>query len=388
MGIIILSCACGKRVKAPGARPGRVGRCPACGRVLEVSDASAVPGSGSVAATGIPAGSRSPGSTESEHDTLAAGGYSVEPIQSFPEKRTGKPKRPAMSLAAARALAGADSGVAGSGGVHRAPMADGFLPPLSHPETRALIAILYPLRSADALAMVVIPAIVFWVCTNLVPEYCLGLWADANMLGTPSMGMLVILISSLPVAFLLPLIAVYMLQYLGRVLVSSAMGDTVPPRTPDRNFEGFLRGLGPWFIWLVLGVGVGFLPLALYAFCAKRSIAAEPLLPLVLVMSGLFYAQVALLMAFLDNGPLAVSPPRVIGAILRHGGSFLPTFLKVSVVLGLGAAAFLLILPLRAGHYWLYLLMALGCWNMAIWGALVAMRILGLHEFHHKNSLN
>src|SRR5271157_5551664 len=178
------------------------------------------------------------------------------------------------------------------------------------------------------MAMVAIPAIVFWVFTILVPEYCLGLWADANMMGTPSMGMLVILISSLPVAFLLPLIAVYMLQYLGRVLVSSAMGDTVPPRTPDRDFEGFLRGLGPWFIWLVLGVGVGFLPLALYAFCANRSSATEPLL--LLVMSGLFYAQVALWMTFLGNGPLAANPPRVIGAILRHGGSFLPTFLKVS----------------------------------------------------------
>jgi len=179
-----------------------------------------------------------------------------------------------------------------------------------------------------------------------------------------------------------------MLQYLGRVLVSSAMGDTVPPRTPDRNLEGFFRGLGPWFIWLVLGVGVGFLPLALYVFFQDRTISTEPLLMLVPVMNGLFYAQVALLMIFLHDRPLAANPSRVIGAILRHGGSFLPTLLKVSVILGSGAAAFLLILPLRASHYWLYLLMALGCWGLAIWDSLVAMRILGLHGFHHRNSLN
>ena len=236
--------------------------------------------------------------------------------------------------------------------------------------------------------MVVIPAIVFWIFTILVPEYCLGLWADANMMGTPAMGMLIILISALPVAFLLPLLAVYMLQYLGRVLISSAMGDTVPPRTPDRNFEGFFQGLGPWFIWLVLGVGVGFLPLALYVFFGDRPISTSPLRMLILVISGLFYAQVALLLTFLHGRPLAANPFGVIAAILRHGGSFVPVLLKATVILGLGTAAFVLILPLRAGHFWLYLLMALGSWGLEIWAALVTMRVLGLYSFHHKNSLN
>jgi len=246
MGTTILICIYGKRVKAPGATPGRVGRCPARGSLLEVSPESAVRSSGSISGEGISVGIGSSGCADGEDETLAAGGYFVEPPHCSPSERTGKPKRSLTSLAPSRALAGA--GLAEPGSVSHAPMADGFLPPLNHPETRALVSILYPLRSAEAMAMVVIPAIVFWVFTILVPEYCLGLWADANMMGTPSMGMLVILISSLPVAFLLPLIAVYMLQYLGRVLVSSAMGDTVPPRTPDRNFEGFFRGLGPWFI--------------------------------------------------------------------------------------------------------------------------------------------
>jgi len=388
MGTAILTCTCGKRVKAPGAKPGRVGRCPACGSLLEIPAESVVRSPGSIAANGISLSIGSPGGADGENVSLAAGGYFVEPAQSSPTKRTGKSKRPLTSSAPSRTQAGAGSGAAEPGGVNRTPMADGFLPPLSHPETRVLVSILYPLRSAEAMAMVVIPAIAFWVFTILVPEYCLGLWADANMMGTPSMGMLVILISALPAAFLLPLIAVYMLQYLGRVLVSSTMGDTVPPRTPDRNFEGFFRGLGPWFIWLVLGVGVGFLPLALFAFFENRSISTEPLLMLVLGISGLFYAQVALLMTFLHDRPLAASPPRVIWAILRHGGSFLPTLLNVSAILGSGAAAFLLILPLRAGHYWLYLVLALGCWGLAIWAALVSMRILGLHGFHHKNSLN
>ena len=79
----------------------------------------------------------------------------------------------------------------------------------------------------------------------------------------PTVGKLIALISILPVAFLLPFAVFYWLQYLGRVVVSSGMGETIPPRTPDRNFEGFFSGLSPWLTWLFLGLGVGLLPAAL-----------------------------------------------------------------------------------------------------------------------------
>jgi hypothetical protein len=338
-----------------------------------------------IAGEGTSVGIESPGCADDEDDTPAVAGYSVEPQRQPRSGRTGKPKQLSTSLLPPRAPAGA--GVAESGSLNRAPMADGVLPPLSHPEARALVSILYPLRSAEAMAMVAIPAIAFWGFTILVPEYCLGVWADADMMGTPSMGMLVILISALPASLLLPLIVIYMLQYLGRILVSSAMGDTVPPRTPDRNFEGFLSGLHLWFVWLVLGVGVGFLPLALSMTLEGQSISAEPLLMFGLIMSGIIYSQVALLMTFLHDSPLAANPPRVIGAILRHGGSLFPTLLKTSVILGLETMAVVFTLALRASHYWLYLLMGLGCWSLAIWAAFVTLRILGLHCFHDKDSL-
>ncbi len=236
--------------------------------------------------------------------------------------------------------------------------------------------------------MVIILAVVFWIFTILVPEYCLGLWADANMMGVPSMGMLIILISALPVAFLLPFFAIYMLQYLGRVLISSAMGDTVPPRTPDRNFDGLFHGLGPWFIWLVLGVGIGFLPVALYTLFAGQT-ASTALLPGVLLfIIGLFYSQVALSLTFSHERPLAANPLRVIGTFIRQVGSLLPVLLQTSVIVGLGVASFILILPLRSGYFWLYLVMALGCWGLALWAALVTMRILGLYGFYNKAIFN
>jgi hypothetical protein len=236
--------------------------------------------------------------------------------------------------------------------------------------------------------MVAIMGTASWGFTILVPEYCLGVWEDANALGTPSMGGLVILISAVPALLLLPLILIYTLQYLGRVLVSSAMGDTVPPRTPDRNFDGLLSGLGPWLIWLVLGAAIGCLPLCRTALSADRSLLANPWLTIGLMMIGLPYAEVALMICFLHDNPLAATPTRVVGNLLGHGGSLLPTLLKVTAILGLGAMAFALALALRATHFWLYLIAALGCWAMVIWVAMVAMRIMGVYYFFHQHTLN
>ena len=49
--------------------------------------------------------------------------------------------------------------------------------------------------------------------------------------------------------------------------------------------------------------------------------------------------------------------------------------------------AFVLTFMLRTSHFWLYLAMALGCWELAIWFTLVTMRILGLHYHRHCDRL-
>jgi hypothetical protein len=266
-------------------------------------------------------------------------------------------------------------------------MADGFLQPLSQPETDALASILYPLRGAEALAMAAIMGGVFWGFTILVPEYCLTVWNDANALGTPSMGMLVILISAIPALLLSPLMLFYLLQYLGRVLITSARGDTVPPRTPDRNFEGVFHGLSPWFFWLVLGGMVGALPLALFVLLGGHTESGGSLGTACAVFFGLAYAQVALMRSFLCDHPLAAAPPGVVGTLMRHGGSLLPTLLKVSAILGLAGLALALLLALRTSLFWPYLVIVLGWWILAIWIAIVAMRMLGLYYFRHRDRL-
>ena len=50
-------------------------------------------------------------------------------------------------------------------------------------ETSWFASILYPLRSADSLAVIASLTAILWLFTILVPEYCLGLMGDADDMG-------------------------------------------------------------------------------------------------------------------------------------------------------------------------------------------------------------
>src|SRR5262249_4758733 len=135
-------------------------------------------------------------------------------------------------------------GRAGTGG--STPMADGLLTASTEPETAWWTSFLYPLRGAESLAMIAAIGVIAWVFSVLVTECCLQAMADASSMGASLIGLLFVWVAALPILILGPMVLAYWLQYLGRVLVSAAMGECVPPRMPDRNFDGFLRGLGPW----------------------------------------------------------------------------------------------------------------------------------------------
>jgi hypothetical protein len=267
------------------------------------------------------------------------------------------------------------------------PMADGLLPTLAQPETSWFASILYPLRGAESLAVIASTSTIFWIFLILVPEYCLTVMRDADMMGTPSMGKFVALISILPVAFLLPFAVFYWLQYIGRVLVASAMGETAPPRTPDRNFEGFFHGLSPWLSWLVLGWLVGLLPLLLYCLSLDRLGDVSVLKGALLILLGLPYMVMALMMIFLRDDPTAATPWGVTGAMLRLGVSFWLLCLFVAAAIAVCAGTFLIMLLLRTHYFWVYLVLCLGWCGVVVWSSVVVMRVLGTYYYSHKESL-
>jgi hypothetical protein len=267
------------------------------------------------------------------------------------------------------------------------PMADGFLPVLDRPETGWFASILYPLRGAETLGVIAITSAVLWLFAVLVPEYCLTLISDAESMGARIIGHFIALVSILPVVILFPLALSYWLQYLGRVLVSSAMGETSPPRAPDRNFDGFLNGLSPWLIWLCLGVFVGLIPLLAYAWSLSTWAEGSLFFALALGLLGFPYMLMALMMSFLHDDTFAASPLAVIFAILQLAGSFGKLCFFLAGTLALGVGCFVLALLLRPSFFWLYVLVCFACWIILQWIAIVDMRILGLFYYHNKHVL-
>ena len=177
MDLTVLTCACGQKVNAPGARPGRVGRCPRCGRRLEVPE---VPPRGAVKTVVRKPSTTVNGSRVVQETGEDAGVEGVAPPGDPPGDQRAMHSRPtpAETLYVAPRTA---SNPYRPGAVAREPTSGGFSP-LETPEAGLIGSLLYPLRGAEGVAMASSLGIVFWGATVLVPEYCLAIWSDANTL--------------------------------------------------------------------------------------------------------------------------------------------------------------------------------------------------------------
>ncbi len=394
MTVPVLECPCGMRLKAPGAKPGRTGRCPRCGGTLTVPSAAPVAPVVEFKAFVEPApavdpwpidawpadgpGPVAPDGVE-EADGDPAAGYALGGLppagSSGPDARRARPVDPPRGPAPRPTRPVPSEGRPGGAGPGRR---EGWFPP----------GFLYPFRALEGVGVIVAVGSALWVAGTLVPEYCLALMADARKLGTPSMGLLVSLVTSLPVLFLVMATVFYWLQYLGRVLVSSGMGETVPPRPPDRNFDGFLNGIGPWFLWLAIGLAVPFAPLTIYILSLSEGSGPDPAVVVALGLFGLPYAVMALMITFLHDEPMAATPGAVIGTIARLGLSFLMLCLTAAASLGLGVLAFAAVLALRGEAYWAYVALALVGWMAVAWSSIVAIRCLGVYYDRHRAVLD
>jgi hypothetical protein len=245
--------------------------------------------------------------------------------------------------------------------------------------------LLYPSRGVEGLAVVAAIGIGAWVMGTLVPEYCLAILADGELLGAALMGRLIALISAMPVLILSPLVVIYHLQYLARVLAASSEGEQLPPRPPDRNADGLLDGVGSWLLWIALGAGVGLLPMA--AYLASSGGSWSPGVAAALGLAGLPYVLMALLMTFLHDDALAARLGAVLGAIARLGPSFLGLSLTIAALFAFVGIAFAAVLALRDRAFWVYIPASLACWLLAAWLSIVAMHTLGSYYAPRKGLL-
>jgi hypothetical protein len=346
MGTTVLVCPCGSRLKATGLAPGTSGGCPGCGRRIRIPDVVL----------------RSPATSVADDEWSWRGSYDLEPVSaSGPVEEQPPAEIPGAGTSAVRRPAKAAGERPGT------PDVEPWWPP----------RLLYPLRAAEGFTLVGAMGAASWVMATLVPEYCLTLLADGEKLDASSMGLLIAVVSAMPVAFLGPLALVYWLRYLAVVLVAGAEGEPDPPRPPDRNFDGFVTEFLPWMIWLVVGPGVGFLPLAAYAAATSRGAPWHPAVAIGLGLGGMPYALMALLIVFLHDDVRAARPRAIIAVIARIGPPFLLLCLTVAFEIGLVLGSFAVASLLRAGHFRLYIAACLACWLLAAWLSVAAMHTLG-----------
>ena len=359
-----LTCACGSRLKVGGVPPGRAGRCPTCGGPVRVppesspTPAPTPPGDdewnweGTYGIEAEPAAPVAP-AVVAERDYGWEAPFDIIDVPPPPPVAP----RPAPVAVERREPTASESW---------------FPPPLS-----------FPARGVEGLVMVAALGGAAWVIGTLLPEYCLGVLADAAKLGASPMGYLVLLITATPALLLSPFVGLYWFQYLARVVVAAAAGERTPPRPPDRDLDGLLAGVGSWAAWAVLGAGPGLVPVAAGYAAGVRA----PGWLLALGLAGLPYALMAFLLSFLHDEDLAARPGRVLAALARVGPSFLGLSL---VVAGLAAAvggSFAGLLILRDGHFWVYIGASLPGWLSLAWASIVAPQALGAYYYARRDRL-
>ena len=331
--VTILVCACGKRLNAAGAVPGRVGRCPACGTRFQVPGAA-------------------------NNDTLAQASATAEVL----------PTRAPVGPSAFVSHAGRGAGPVEVGEPTRR---DGLFSPRERLESGLFETLLYPFRGGTGLALLAFFPPALWLTSLPMISAIAALLSEDS---SPSTRFGVVFL--FPVVPCFALVLGYTSLFLGRVLVSSALGEVRHPRWPGWDLDDMVRGVGRWFWAVVVGVVVGGFPaVAYWLYCGD----IDPLDMIIfaeLLALGAVYAQMALLASILHDDPLAANPITVVRAIVRVGWSYARPCLVSGFALALGGVAvvglFKITNPtLAAVALW-------ACWVLLLYLAIVAMRVLGL----------
>lgn len=358
MSITTLVCPCGMTLKAPGAKPGRVGKCPRCGGLLRVPDEPAAKRAAPMPIPDTPPLSP-PADPLSDPGEDMPAGYGMDPRPSY----YGSPTFAAPTVARPSR--------------RPAKVADGE-GPIAPPKLGDVAlgqSLAYPLWSWSSISMLIFlpPALTL---TSAPLPFLVGILFG----GTPfTIGGLLLLAPG----FLMGIcVWGYTLVYLGNVLISSALGETLPPRTPRFGEEDVFRVLGRWFWGAFVGLGVGAVPaLAWWIYCGEID-WADRLMFINLTALGAAYAQMALLAVLLHDDPIAANPITVFRAIRKVGWDyagicFLSGAFLVSVIFQLGLIAKIEDPLTHAAVFWFF-------WVNFLYGAMVVLRRLGRFCHRHR----
>lgn len=366
MDVVTLHCACGRTVRAPGAVPGRVGRCPSCGATL------VVPGAPASAPAPAPAPRpRRPGPPPEPEPEFDPDPFLGEPAPPEPDRILPGKGRSRSRESGRLTRQGREEPKA------RVPKFHLIAPP--RPDSRRPGSpAAYPFWDETALAQMALlpPAMTLptLLSVGLIPQYILSDELTTKLGAT---------LMFLPMSMFLVNMLGFALMFQGDVLAESAGGEHLHPKWPDWSPLGPIRTLLQWVAAFGPGAVIGWAPHATWG----DGFAPTPL-NLALIATGclatMAYGLVALHVAR-GHEVLLVWPGQVAAGVFRAGLGYARPVILGACVLGAFIAIVKGMLKLKDVATLIFVTWL--AWTVAIYLATVAMRSAGTFFRARRNEL-
>jgi hypothetical protein len=239
--------------------------------------------------------------------------------------------------------------------------------------------LIYPLKDGPGLGLLVFLPPLLWLLS--LPIFDIIAVLQPLTKSDWALGLMVVPVL-IPVLFSFSMIFGYALLFLGHVLVSSALGEIDHPRWPEWHPADISEGICRWFWASLFGVLLGGVPVAYYWLHCGDIDWFDWVVFVELVMLGAGYAQMALAASLLHENIIAANPITVFSAILRLGWGYLRPCLVASIAValfGLGIWGLLYKMP----RMWMEAVALWAFWVLALYNAMVALRMMGLTYHAH-----
>lgn len=241
----------------------------------------------------------------------------------------------------------------------------------------------YPLADGPGLGLLVLFPPLLWFLSLPVFDF-IAVMEPLNK-SDWALGLLVAPVF-VPMLFSFAMTFGYLLLFLGRVLVASALGENDHPRWPEWSPADIAEGIGRW-IWaglMGLAVASPIVALCWDHFDRIDWVSGSAVVVLIVLAAG--FTQMALAASLMLETIAAANPVMVVRAISRIGWAYLiPTIVAAVVSAGtaLGVYGLLFHLPTM----WMEALALWGFWVFLLYGWMVVMRMMGLTYHAHAMEL-
>jgi hypothetical protein len=200
-----------------------------------------------------------------------------------------------------------------------------------------------------------------------------------------ALGLLVVPVF-IPLLFSFGSVVTYVLIFLGRVLVASALGENDHPHWPELAVEDLSEGLARWIWAFLMGGVIGGAPAA--AFWISFGAIDWPTLAAFgsLLFLGVGFAQMALAASMVREHLTDANPVTVVVGVYRMGRAYLAPAAAASVVVLL-TVLFIYSLLFRLPKMWMEAVGLWAFWVYVLYAGMVVLRMLGLTYYAHAMDL-